>query len=206
MCVHTYRINNTHRSFEALEIGKDYFDVCDYCHVDSNDLDLTDKLFRVIQLNVRGLINKQDKVSRLLHALGGLNKVNAVTLNETWLRTDTENKVDIPGYDYVGRIRRGKKGRGVGFLISQTQKYRDRDDLLPSNPQFESKIVELKTNNESVLVVSLYRPPNQHIDEWLTDFKILLQNLQSTGQNVIIRLDHNLDLLKSHTHKKLKNS
>ena len=121
MCVHPYKINSTNRLFEALEIGEDYFDVCDYCHVESNDLDLTDKLFRVIQLNVRGLIQLQEKVSRLLHALGGLNKVNAVTLNKTWLRTDTENKIDIHGYDSVGRNRRGKKRGGVGFLISQTQ-------------------------------------------------------------------------------------
>ena len=100
------------------------------------------------------------------------------------------------------RLEKEKRGGGVGILISQTQKYRDRDDLLPPNPQFELKIVELKANNESVLVVSLYRPPNQNIDEWLTDLKLLLENLQTTGQNIIIGLDHNLDLLKSHTHKK----
>ena len=41
---------------------------CNYCGVDSSDLDPTDNLFRIIQLNIRGLVNKQEKFSRLLHA------------------------------------------------------------------------------------------------------------------------------------------
>ena len=105
-------------------------------------------------------------------------------------------------YDYVGKERKGKKGGGVGILISQTQKYHERNDLLLPNSPFKAIVVELKTNNESILLCSLYRPPNQNADEWLSELKVLLGKLKSTGQSIIIGLDNNLDLLKAHVHKR----
>ena len=37
-------------------------DKCNYCGVDSSDLDPMDDLFRIIQLNIQGLVNKQEKI------------------------------------------------------------------------------------------------------------------------------------------------
>ena len=64
--------------------------------------ELSDSNLNIMHLNIRGLINKQDSLSRLLTMLGGRNKVNVVSLNETWLCKDTENKINIPGYSYAG--------------------------------------------------------------------------------------------------------
>ena len=47
--------------------------------------ELSDLNLNIMHLNVCGLINKQDSLSRLLTTLGGRNKVNVVSLNETWL-------------------------------------------------------------------------------------------------------------------------
>ena len=87
MCLHKCNIICTENSFDCIDLSgiDEFFDVCEYTHLDSNDLNVTDDLFKVIHLNVRGLTNKQEQVSRLLHALQGSNKVSALTLNETWL-------------------------------------------------------------------------------------------------------------------------
>ena len=92
----------------------------DTLHVNPDCLeDLSETNLNIMHLNVRGILNKQDSLSRLLTTLGGRNKVNVVSLNETWLRKETEQKVNIPCYDYVGKYITGRKGGGVGFLISK---------------------------------------------------------------------------------------
>ena len=65
--------------------------------------DLSEMNLNIMHLNIHGILNKQDSLSRLPTTLGGRNKVNVVSLNETWLCKETEQKVNIPGYDYVGK-------------------------------------------------------------------------------------------------------
>ena len=148
--------------FESSPHLHDYSrDLCNYSGMDSLELDSTNHLFRVIQLNIRGFVNKQGKLLRLLHALGGLNKVNAVTLNETWFRAETDKYIIIPGYDWIGKCRQGKKGGGVGILVSNDQQYRRREDLELKDDNIEHLVVELKVNEGSVILVSLYSPQTQ---------------------------------------------
>ena len=80
------------------------------------------KDFSIMQLNVRGLISKEDSLNRLLTHIK--NKVNVIALNETWLRKDTQNKINLPGYNLEHKIRKGKKGGGVTLAISKSLKYR----------------------------------------------------------------------------------
>ena len=87
--------------------------------------------------------------------------MNTVTLNETWLRTEAEKYIDIPGYNWIGKSRKGKKGGSIGILISSNQKYRCCADLELMDPQFEHLVVELKVNEGSVLVVSYTDCPTQ---------------------------------------------
>ena len=63
----------------------------------------------------------------------------------------------------------------------------------------EHCVVELKTDNKNILLVSAYRPPNMNAKVFLSEYKKLLSNLKKMkNHEVIIGLDHNLDLLKSH--------
>ena len=63
----------------------------------------------------------------------------------------------------------------------------------------EHCVVELKTDNRNILLVSAYRPPNMNAKVFLSEYKKLLSNLKKMkNHEVIIGLDHNLDLLKSH--------
>ena len=90
-------------------LSLDEYDVCSYISTDEPEINKTDNLFKVLHLNIRGLVSKQNALSRLLHALGVSNKVNVVTLNETWLRKENVDSVDIPGYSFVSKCRIGNK-------------------------------------------------------------------------------------------------
>ena len=63
----------------------------------------------------------------------------------------------------------------------------------------EHCIVELKTDKRNILLVSAYRPPNTNAKTFLSEYKKLLDRLKKQKDHeVVIGLDHNLDLLKSH--------
>ena len=60
-------------------------------------------------------------------------------------------------------------------------------------------VIELKTDKRNILLVSAYRPPNTKAKTFLTEYKRLLNSLKKNkGHEIIIGLNHNLDLLKSH--------
>ena len=63
----------------------------------------------------------------------------------------------------------------------------------------EHCIVELKTDRKNILLISAYRPPNTNGKIFLGEYKRLLDSLKKQkNHEIIIGLDHNLDLLKSH--------
>ena len=164
--------------------------------------ELSDMNLNIMHLNICGLINKQDSLSRLLTTLGGRNKVNVVSLNETWLCRDTETRVNIPGYNYAGSCHIGKKGGGVGFLISEEVKFREHRLDLKDTTTLEAYCVELKSKANPVLLVTLYRPPNQPIQTSIKDLRSLFTILNAEKRPVVVCTDHNLDLLRATSHAK----
>ena len=54
----------------------------------------------------------------------------------------------------------------------------------------------------SILVCSLYRPPNTKSKEFIKQYKLMLETITKTHKTeIVIGMDHNLDLLKASTHK-----
>ena len=101
-------------------------DVFDTEYMLPDDLtELDEGYLNIMHLNIRGALNKQESLSRLLSTMGGMNKVNVVSLNETWLRKETKNKIYVPGHHFIGKNRSGRKGGGVGFLVSEELRYRE---------------------------------------------------------------------------------
>ena len=133
-------------------------------------VDLNENSVNIMNLNMRGLINKQDSLLRLLTTLGRQNKVSIVSFNETWLRAETITKIAISGYNYVGKCREGRKG-GVGVLLSDELHYREISDNLPKLQTIEYICIEIMMKKRPILLLSLYRPPNQPITESISDIK-----------------------------------
>ena len=174
---------------------------CEYIDPNNERLpDVTDNDLSILHYNVRGLIGKQHDLSRLLHGLGYKGGIPIVTLNETWLRSNTIDLVKIPGYKFMGKCREGRKGGGVGFLIRTDLVVRERQDLHVTSRNFEHMTIELKTDKDTILLVSLYRPLNTSDKDFVIEYTKLLQLLTNDNQNVIVCTDHNLDLLKINEH------
>ena len=114
-------------------------------------------------------------------------------LNETWVTNKNEHMVMIPNYKFVGKHRTTKKGGGVGLAVHNTVQFRPRDDIKLDH------VSEAKRRN--VIVGSMYRPPNSKEKEFLRDYKKLMEKLkQHKDTDLIIGMDHNMDLLKASKH------
>ena len=66
----------------------------------------------------------------------------------------------------------------------------------------EHIVVELKTDRDNILLVSGYRPPNANYKVFIKEYTALLLKLKKLKQHkIILGIDHNLALLKTHLHK-----
>ena len=151
----------------------------------------------VIQMNVRGLLNKQDQIKELLRT----SRSDIVLMCETWLNSSTEKLVDIPGYKLINKNRIDRIGGGVCILIKQDLRSRKRDDLCVETQLLEHHVVEVKTDTKNILFVAGYRPPNSNVKTLLKEYNNLLVSLRKCRHHeLVIGIDHNLDLLKTHSH------
>ena len=176
-------------------------DNCDYVkHCEIHEIICTPRDLTILQLNIRGLLGKQEHLKQLL--LEFTNPPDILLLCETWLKPNTENNINFPGYKCYHASRKDRIGGGVSILVSSRLRSRHRPDLLSQTNIFEYQVVELKTNKQNLMLVSGYRPPNTNSDKSLREYKDILNRLKCyKHHDIIIGLDHNYDLLKSETNK-----
>ena len=175
------------------------WDKCDYISEELfTDISNTDRDLNIVHWNVRGLTSKTDELSLLLGQLR--NSIDVISLNETWLSSDTKKIIDLPNYKLINKPRKNRKGGGVGFLIRSDVPHRRRLDLELDTLKTEHAVVELKCKSQ-ILICSMYRPPNSDINCFLDEYVDLVTRLKKERRaNIVICLDHNLDLLKHHKH------
>ena len=156
----------------------------------------------IIQLNIRGLLSKQSQLNELINRLEKSLDLHALVLCETWLTPETKNLLKVNGYSYTGTERIGKKGGGVGFLIKNNIISRERTDLKIEAEHMEHCIVELKCRCKNILLVSIYRPPNTSVSDFIKEYDLLLNKLNNIKDyDIVVGMDHNLDFLKSNNHR-----
>ena len=154
-----------------------------------------------MQLNSRGLLGKLDKLKSLISDVKRRQNIHIVALAETWLKSNNMKRVKVPGYNFVGSHRKGRKGGGVGFLVSQNLEFRVRKDLTLDLPNFENMTIEIKTHAENIIVSTLYRPPNCKCKVFLRNYKRLVNKFTKKDlSNLVIGMDHNLDFMKHDKH------
>ena len=107
-----------------LDFGDNFIDNCDYLdHDEFKEVTINRNDLSIIQINIRGIINKQAELSKVLNT-SNKKKIDIAILSETWLSDASKLKVNIPGYDFLGEQRTTKKGGGVGILINNELKYK----------------------------------------------------------------------------------
>ena len=94
-------------------------DNCDYITLDNTvEIKQSSQDLSILQLNIRGLLSKQHMLKETLLKLQ--NPPDILLICETWLKSNTENKVDLPGYKCYHKHRPSKIGGGVSVLVKST--------------------------------------------------------------------------------------
>ena len=173
-------------------------DVCDYLDIDDK-ISVCNSDLVIVQLNIRGLYSKQQKLKELLMDNFKGKNPDIILLCETW-QSKNSPVPEIEGYSIVQKHREHQKGGQVAILISENLKYRSRPDLECKTNILEHRVVEIKLASENVLCSSCYRTPNTDVDLFLAEYALLLNNLKETNSKIVMGMDHNLDLLKYSKH------
>ena len=150
-------------------------DNCDYLDMDAcKTLVTRNGDLSVLQLNVRGILNKQTEVKELLRQCTYLECVDVVLMVETWLKSENEHRINIPGYTYYRELRQSHKGGGVGFLVSNRLLFKKLFDLHTLNEDVENSFIEIKGKSRSIVMGVLYRPPNKNEKVFLNYYSNLI--------------------------------
>ena len=185
---------NEHLALDGINNQCEYIEsgVIKELHTQTTDLG-------VLQLNIRGLLNKQAQIKVLLSNDNVSVPIDAILFCETWLKPSTLDLFSIPNYKCFHNIRKDRIGGGTSVLINEKLRSQEQADLLVETRYLEHCVVEVKMDKRNILLVSAYRPPNTNPKAFLADYKKLIETLKKQkSHEIVIGLDHNLDLMKSH--------
>ena len=168
------------------------------------DLNPSNKNLTVLQFNIRSLLSKQNDFNYILtrlHTNKSLPKI--ILLCETHLNDSKIHHINIPNYNTLSCNRTDKMGGGVAILIHKSLRYKEWKDLNQhSKKNFECIFIELiNWNKKATIIGSIYHPPNTCPKDFCTSYQNLLNIIKKEqNKNIILRMDHNLDLLKINSH------
>ena len=97
----------TNTEFIDLGFNGEIEDKCDYLDYSELDLniDYDQRKLTVIQLNIRGLLNKWVELNMLFKEIKMKHEVSIILLAETWLKKTMKKKIRVPSYQFVGSHR-----------------------------------------------------------------------------------------------------
>ena len=186
------------RDHNALDASL-WNDKCDYIELEECDnLNPNNYNLIVMQLNIRSVLCHQQELCQLIRSTEKKNsRIDVILLCETFLSSKTKSMVNIPGFSHISNFCKSKKGGGVSILLREGIPYKRRLDLdIFREGLTESVFVEIRSKNgKQIIIGSMYKPPNVNIDQY--------SNNLSTGRpspEIIIGMDHNINLLNSATH------
>ena len=154
-------------------------------------------------------MSHQHELRLLLQQLNNKNStVDIVALCETFLTKKVEKLVNIPGYTLYCKNRTDHKGGGVGLLIRNGIRHctwKDLDEFVER--ESEHLFIEITSKcGKKIIVGSSYRAPNTNPAKFISHLENVI-SITRTGRierEIVLCMDHNLDLLKCHLHEPTK--
>ena len=121
------------------------------------------KGLKIAHLNVCSLINKMDELKLLMAP----KSLDVLTISESWLHSNIEDdEFNLPGYSCVRRDRDGRRGGALITYIKPDLNFCSLIDL--DNDFDEIQWVNVsRGKGKAVVVVNIYRPPDQHLNDFL---------------------------------------
>ena len=113
--------------------------------------------------------------------------------------------VNFPGYTHIGKHRLTRKGSGVSILLNNNITYKRCRDLdVFKEGVTESVFIEVVAKNGKHLILgSMCKPSNTDPDTFSGHLKQIMDKVKTAKSKlqpeVIIGMDHNMDLLKGLT-------
>ena len=108
------------------------------------------KGFSIFHHNIRGLTGQKDLIADKLFN----NKVNILSLSETFLSNDVHTSIGIGGYSFECKNRR-KSGGGIGAYVKDGIPYTRREDLECEDLEMMWREISFK-NTKSFLISVIY--------------------------------------------------
>ena len=179
-------------------------DKCDYWETEHcANLNPENYTFIVMQLNIRSLLSNVTELKILLTKLERKNSsVDVILLCETFLNKKTEKLVNIPHYQLYSTCRSNHKGGGTVILIRDgiIHKRKDLDTMIEK--EVESTYVEMITQMRQMYYIGECVQVTQHkkLKTHLTEVCSKIKQ-EKYNKELVIGMDHNMDLLKSHEHR-----
>ena len=204
MCIHRKEklTDNLGNRLVQLDFVDKNNDTCDYFELINDNIWTCSKNdITALQLNIRGLLNKQSSLTDLIAKIAGKHKLDIIMLQETWLTQTNYNLVNIPGYKHFCQFRFGHKGGGVSILVSNELTCRQNNHLCHKESFLESCSVEIQLPQTKLVVSSVYQPPNTTESKFNSLFEKLIKAISKASKYSLIGLDQNRDLLNSNLHK-----
>ena len=173
---------------------------CQETFIDLQDF-LGVKGFSIFHHNIRGLTGKKDLITDMLFN----NKVNILSLSETFLSNDVHTSISIGGYSFECKNRR-KSGGAIEACVKDRIPYIRREDLECEDLEMMWLEISFK-NTKSFLIFVIYRPPDtsKHLCktfiERITD---KLQAIQIENKETIIIGGTNCDYANTEGHQDIK--
>ena len=125
------------------------------------------------------------------------NKIDVLTVSETWLNTSVTNKeIEIEGYKLHRLDRQHKKGAGYAYIRKDIKSLVLKTSLI-SETNFRQLWIKLQyKKSKSLLVCVSYRPPDSPLDCFEKYFKPSYVQTLTMGKLIIFLGDLNCDMLK----------
>ena len=183
-------------------------DKCDYMELDECDnLNPNNYNLIVMHLNIRSVLGHQQELCQLIRSTERKNsRIDVILLCETFLSSKTKSMVNIPGFSPICNCRKTKKRGGISILLREGITYKCRSDLdIFKEGLTESMFIEIRgKNGKQIIVGSMYKPPNVSIEQYSNNLTTIVNKIKPvTGRyipEIIIGMDHNMNLLNSATH------
>ena len=126
---------------------------------------------------------------------------DVISFVETWLDSNLEKLVNIPGYCPVFKHKIDKKkGGGLAILIKQGLKFQTRHDLfVPETLQslFDCLFIEVPAHEQSIVIGVVYRSPSNNSIQQLTEFLLkTTETVNRENKQIVLLGDFNINLLK----------
>ena len=116
----------------------------------------------------------------------------------------TFDTFSVNGYQQIYDYRKERTGGGVSLFIKNGIEYVKSDDLSVFNNGIESLFIEVtnmqSSSGRAIVVVVIYRPPDQDINEFSITMGTILDKLKSEKKGTNLSGDYNINLLNTDKH------